>query len=335
MHISRRDFLKYCGLTAAAVGLSSTELLRLEEALANPTGPTVLWLQGTSCTGCSMSLLNYVSPTAPTSVADLLINNINLAYHPNLMSLAGQSAAEQARQAYNNGGYILAVEGGIPTAFGGNTCWAWTYNDVEVTFQQAVKDLATRAAGVISIGTCASYGGIPAAKPNPTRIRSVKNITRKNTINIAGCPPHPDWIVYVVAQLLIGNPIPLDRYGRPMAIYGQTVHSACPRRDTDSCLWNKGCRGPGAYANCPVNLWNNGVNWCVNANAPCYACTESTFPGTISLYTPMYNPHGGKDRNCDRCHEDERDEDGGGGGGTGPHSAAFIQANQGNCNSCH
>ena len=59
MQISRRDFLKYCGATAAAVGLSSTELVLLEKALANPDGPTVLWMQGAACTGCSMSFLNY------------------------------------------------------------------------------------------------------------------------------------------------------------------------------------------------------------------------------------------------------------------------------------
>ena len=90
MEISRRDFLKYCGLTAAVLGLSATELSLLEDALADPNAPQVLWLQGSGCTGCSISFLNYISTSAPTSAADILINNINLAYHPNLMSLAAQ-----------------------------------------------------------------------------------------------------------------------------------------------------------------------------------------------------------------------------------------------------
>ena len=34
--ISRRDFLRYCGISAAALGLSSLDLLNLKEALANP-----------------------------------------------------------------------------------------------------------------------------------------------------------------------------------------------------------------------------------------------------------------------------------------------------------
>ncbi len=313
MAITRRDFLKYCGLSAAALGLSGTDLLRIEEALAKPAGPTVLWLQGASCTGCSISFLNRIAATAPVSAADVLLNVINLAYHPNLMAAAGQEAATVAEQAYNAGGYILAVEGGVPTAFGGRACWAWNYNGVDVTFQDAVKDLASKAAAILSIGTCASFGGIPATGPNPGQVKSVADATQKTTINIPGCPPHPDWIVYPIAQLLSGNTPALDGSGRPTAIYGQTVHSACPRNVvpsenhyTTNCLAQQGCRGPGTYGNCPTNLWNNGVNWCVNANAPCYGCTEPTFPGTASLYTVLYNlnPHGQPNMNCGQCHDD-------------------------------
>jgi hydrogenase small subunit len=119
MAITRRDFIKYCGVSAAALGLSSTDLLQMEELLANPNGPTVIWLQGSSCTGCSMSFLNRISTTAPLTAASVLTDSINLVYHPNLMSLAGQSAVDIAKQAYSKGGYVLAVEGGVPTAYGG------------------------------------------------------------------------------------------------------------------------------------------------------------------------------------------------------------------------
>jgi NiFe hydrogenase small subunit HydA len=250
-----------------------------------------------------MSFLNRISTSDPNTAADVLLESINLVYHPNLMAVAGQPAAEIVKQAYSKGGYILAVEGGVPTAFGGRACWAWTYNGVDVTFQQVVKDLSAKAAGILAIGTCASYGGIPAAGPNPTAVKSVKDVTGKATINIAGCPPHPDWIVYVVAQLLLGNSIPLDSVGRPKALFNKTVHSECPRNhDPKNCLSSLGCRGPGTYANCPTQQWNNKTNWCVNANAPCYACTEPTFPGAASLYAVMYNPHGKTNLDCASCH---------------------------------
>jgi hydrogenase small subunit len=307
MGINRRDFLKYCGLSAAALGLSSLDLVRLEEALANPDGPKVIWLQGSGCTGCSMSFLNFINTAAgaePTDAGDILLNHINLLYHPNLMAAAGQSAVAVAEQAYGAGGYILAVEGGVPTAFGGRACWAWTYNGHDITFQQAVTDLSAKAAKVLSIGTCAAYGGIPAAGLNPTGVKSVQAVTGKPTINIAGCPPHPDWIVYVIAQLLAGNSIPLDGNGRPTGLYGQTVHSQCPRNDSpENCLAPQGCKGPVTNANCPTILWNNQSNWCVNANAPCYACTEPGFPGSASLYAVMYNHRGTTNLNCNSCHE--------------------------------
>jgi len=342
MNVSRRDFLKFCGLSAAAVGLSTSELGLLEKALASPSGPSVIWLQGSGCTGCSVSFLNLFTggasvPSGPGSstkfkaflplvtrdwqhsepapnpgpdptpapspspgpsagtAADVLINNINLVYHPNLMSLAGQDAVAQAEAAYNKGGYLLAVEGGIPTAFGGRACYAWTYNEQEVTFEQAVRTLADKAAGILCIGTCAAWGGIPAAPPNPTGVMGVKALTGKDTINIPGCPTHPDWIVWAVVQLLLGKPIALDSFGRPTQFFGTTVHDQCPRNGLtkattigvdNNCLMDLGCRGPATMANCPLQKWNNQVNWCVDANAPCIGCTEPGFPGTNPFYAP-------------------------------------------------
>lgn len=292
MNISRRDFLKYCGVSAAALGLTATELGQLEEALANPNAPTVIWLQGAACTGCSVTFLNRISTTDPKTAADVLINSINLTYHPNLMSLAGQDAVDMARQAYEKGGYVLVVEGGIPTAFGGATCFAWTYNDVDVPFQKAITDLASRASRIVCVGTCAAWGGIPAAPPNPTGIKGVKALTGKTTINIAGCPPHPDWIVWAIVQILLGRKVTLDSVGRPTSLYGQKLHERCPRKgagETESygrdgrCLKELGCRGPRTKCNCQSVLWNNRVNWCVDANAPCIGCTEYSFPGTNSF----------------------------------------------------
>ncbi len=296
MKITRRDFLKFCGLSAAALGLSATDMGRLKEVLADPNGPKVIWLQGSSCTGCSVSFLNRISNVAPLTAADVLVNSIDLIYHPNLMALAGDSAVAVIEKAYDDGGYLLAVEGGIPTKFNGSACWAWSSDGEDVTFRQAVLDLSSRAAGIVCIGTCASFGGIPATPPNPTGVRSVKAVTGKTTINIAGCPTHPDWIVYVVAQLLLGNSIALDSFGRPKDLFGYTVHDNCWRNYNfatnraqsfgvdNLCLRDLGCRGPETIANCPLSSWNGRANWCIDANAPCLGCTSSNFPGPSPFY---------------------------------------------------
>jgi hydrogenase small subunit len=113
MHLTRRDFLKYCLGSAALLGLDATVLGRLREALA-AGGPTVIWLNGSGCSGCTVSLANLVSTSGPTDVADLLINTIDLAFHPTLMSAAGDLAVESLATA-SAGSFLLVVEGGIPT----------------------------------------------------------------------------------------------------------------------------------------------------------------------------------------------------------------------------
>ncbi|HKI50254.1 MAG TPA: iron hydrogenase, partial [Desulfobacteria bacterium] len=200
--VNRRDFLKYCIGSAAALGLNLSVLGKLEKALAAGGGPPIIWLNGANCTGCTVSLANLFSNSDGTSnVADLLINTINLAFHPNLMGAAGDLAVTELRNA-TQGGFVLAVDGGVPTAYGGRTCMLWTENGREVTALEAIQELAPKAAAVLAIGTCASFGGMPGGDPNPTGVRSVSQISGVSTINIPGCPSHPDWVVGTIAQLL-------------------------------------------------------------------------------------------------------------------------------------
>lgn len=293
MKVSRRDFLKYCGMTATVLGLSAHDLLGLKDALANPNGPTVLWLQGAGCTGCSISFLNRISTAAPKTAGDLLVNSINLAYHPNLSSLAGDAVVDVISQAYAKGNYVLIVEGAVPTAFNGAACFAWSYKGVDKTFKDAVTMLASKAAKIVSVGSCAAFGGIPASGGNPTQVVSVAAATGKPVINIPGCPPHPDWIVWAVSQILLNKPVTLDSVGRPTALFSKKIHDTCYRKGTDEvksfgqatgCLKPLGCKGPETKSTCATTKWHNGVNWCIGAGAPCIGCTEPTFP----IATPFY-----------------------------------------------
>lgn len=288
MKISRRDFLKYCISSAAILGLDATVLGKLSKAFAN-AGPHIIWLSGSACTGCSVSLANLISPTAPVDVADLLINVVNLDFHPNLMGASGDNAVQALRSAAE-GSYVLAVEGGIPSAFNGNACILWNENGNNVTALSAVQDLASHSIANLAIGTCASYGGVPAAAPNPTQAASLSSAIGRPTINIPGCPTHPDWVVWTIAQLIAGVVPALDNYGRPSVLFGgenNNVHRRCPRREREEadtygvpnlCLEELGCRGPETQGDCPVRKWNNQRNYCMNANALCIGCTESNFP---------------------------------------------------------
>ena len=294
MRIHRRQFLKYCIGSAAALGLPLTVLGKLEVALADSTStlPKVIWLNAANCTGCTISLSNLFSDSGPTDIADLLFNTIDLVFHPTLMSAAGDLAVQQLKNTAE-GSYILAVEGGIPTAFGGHTCMLWSEGGTDVTAMEAVQSLAPNAAAILSIGTCASHGGIPAASPNPTGIVSVSELTGLSTINMPGCPTHPDWIVWTVAHLLAGEVPQLDDRSRPTALYGTEIHKNCPRKEQDEaktfgiankCLKELGCKGPETKSDCPSRKWNNGTNWCIGAGAICIGCTERDFPDKFSPF---------------------------------------------------
>jgi NiFe hydrogenase small subunit HydA len=319
MSVSRRDFFRYCTYAAGALGLDLAGLAKLNQALANPNAPSVIWLQGSCCTGCSVSFLNRFSTKAgePATVDAVIANAINLIYHATIMAAAGESAAAILRRAYEEGNYILVVEGAAPLAFGGRTCIAYSYNGVEVTFQQTVQEMAAKASAVVSVGTCACFGGISAAPPNPTQAVSISSLIGRPTINISGCPANPDWVVWAIVQLLQGNNVVLDADGRPEALYKTThtgtvavplIHDKCPRNPNvtsrppvddfgfnNECLQNLGCRGPVTKARCEAG-WNGDGghtaaypadhpgHWCIGVNAPCHGCVEKTFPGPESFF---------------------------------------------------
>lgn len=206
MKLSRRNFLKFCGINAVALGLSSGVLSNLEQALA--TGePKVIWLQGASCSGCTISTLNLLQDTGIKNAHDLLVDTIDLQYHGTVMGLAGDEAQEKITNAGN--GFILVVEGAIPTAFNGEACVLWEDNGSPVTVKDALIDLAGKASAIVCAGTCASFGGIPAAGPNPAAVKKVSDIISQDVINIPGCPVHPERLVLTLAKLIAGETVRL------------------------------------------------------------------------------------------------------------------------------
>lgn len=301
MKVTRREFLKWCGISGAAVSVSPAILPRFAEALEKALNgsPPVIWIQGAGCTGCSVSLLNAVSPDIQT----LITRIISLQFHPTVMVSAGETALEQAEEMAERyrGQFFLVVEGAIPTGSNGAFCRIGEKKGREVTMDEWTKFLAKKAKAVLAIGTCAAYGGIPAANPNPTGAKGVADLLKEAGIgalcvNIPGCPPHPDWMAGTIAHVLLYGLPKLDDLGRPVLFYGTPVHDHCPYRSyfdeetfckyfgETGCRYELGCKGP--YASCDAwkRRWNNGANWCVD-NAHCIACVEPNF---WDEYAPFY-----------------------------------------------
>jgi len=269
----------------------------------------VIWLQMSTCTGCSISLLNSASPTIKNILIDQIIPgvHINLRFHATIMAGAGEPAIEimEATAKEKKEGYILVAEGAVPTATGAIYGAIGERDGKPIKMADRVAELAQDAMAVLAVGTCASFGGIPAAAPNPTGCQPVKELLdsrgiTKPIVNIPGCPPHPDWFVGTVAGIIL-NGLPkteeLDDNLRPLAFYGKLIHENCPRRayfdegkfakkfGDDGCLYELGCKGPITYADCPLRRWNNGTNWVIGAGAPCNGCTQPEFP---DLVAPFY-----------------------------------------------
>jgi hydrogenase small subunit len=266
-----------------------------------------VWLQCAGCSGCSVALLNAESPTAKNVIVDQLVPgaHVSLKFHPTIMAGSGEMALTMTEaDRLPRSGYLLIVEGAVPTAherYGG----VGEKGGRHLGMASTVIELARSAMAVISVGTCSSFGGIPAAEPNPTGCKPVSAVLREAgvdtpVINIPGCPPHPDWFVGTVASLLLfGMPRPeeVDVLGRPKRFFGVLIHERCPRRadfeagkfaraiGEPGCLYELGCRGPITSADCPERMFNSSLNWCVKAGSPCMACVEPEFPDVVS---PLY-----------------------------------------------
>ncbi|MCB1821316.1 MAG: hydrogenase small subunit, partial [Candidatus Competibacteraceae bacterium] len=156
-----------------------------------------------------------------------------------------------------------------------------------------------------SIGSCASWGGIPSSDPNPTRAKSVQAVLPgKTVINIPGCPPNPyNFLSTVLYLLTLGKPPELDVKNRPRFAYGRLVHENCERRPHFDagrfaleygdfghrqgwCLYKIGCKGPETHANCPaIGFGDVGEsNWPVGIGHPCFGCTEEGIGFTKPLH---------------------------------------------------
>lgn len=282
--ISRRSFLKYCTAVAAAMGLSPHFGVKIMDALASDNRPPILWLHFAECTGCTEAVLRTTSPFFD----DLIIDTISVDYHETIMAASGAQAEDLLYDSADTyaGEFFCVVEGAIPTAENG------IYGMVGgKTMLSIAEDICPKAKAVIAIGTCASFGGLPAAYPNPTGAKGVQDALSGSltvpVINISGCPPNPINVVGTIANYLLFGTLPsLDGNSRPLFAYGNKVHSQCPYREYERrCLEDFGCKGKACHNNCPTIKFNDETSWPVQSGHPCIGCSEPQFWDTM---TPFY-----------------------------------------------
>jgi len=304
MGLTRREFLNVMGrgtVTVGVAGVAGCAGSNKEAAYVAPVKEAlkekqvkegnlpVLWIQGQSCAGCSISTINTVYP----DIASVLTETISLEFHPNIMAGTGDVAIKVLTDAETKkkGKYVLVVEGSIPTNDKGLYSTMGEVDGHHITTKGWVERLGKNAQAILNVGTCSAYGGIPAGTPNPTGAVPVEKILPQATmINIPGCPPHPDWVIGTIAHVLLFGIPELDEEKRPKVFFSKLIHDNCERRSyfdegimaedysEEGCLFELGCKGPIAHCDVSIRSWNNKVNWCVQCGSPCIGCTEPTFP---------------------------------------------------------
>jgi hydrogenase small subunit len=299
--LTRREFLAFCGSIGVLIGageLAAPEIAAALEDMARR--PAVVWSLFQECLGCSVNLLQSRTP----EVAPLILQQISLDYHEAIMAPAGDQAEKSFDDAVARGGFYYVCEGAVAT----------DPREAIMIHGKTAADIVTetykKAKATIAIGTCATFGGIQAAHPNPTGAKGVGDFLREDAgigdatvINISRCPGNAEDLLATLSYVLYYGKLPeLDAVGRPTFLYGQLVHDNCERRThfeegnfitafgDDGCAknwcWFKmGCKGPVTYAPCPVTRWNGHQRWCINAG-PCTGCSEPAFWDTMS---PFYD----------------------------------------------
>jgi len=295
--MNRRDFLKVVTAALASIGLSGSLAAKVVEAATTDLKPSVIWLHFQECTGCTESLLRTSHP----QLAELLLDLISLDYHETLAAAAGYQIEKSLHDTIeqNKGKYILVVEGAIPEKDGGIYC--------QIAGRTALDILTTtaqHAGAVIAIGSCASFGGIPAAPPNPTGATGVPMILQdKTVVTIPGCPANPYNFLGVVLQYATLGTLPeLDEKGRPKFAYARVIHEDCPRRPhfdagrfaqqfgdeghrQGYCLYKLGCKGPATHANCSTNHFCEEPGcWPIGIGHPCVGCTEQALAFKVPIH---------------------------------------------------
>ncbi|MCK4738120.1 MAG: hydrogenase small subunit, partial [Sulfurimonas sp.] len=251
----------------------------------------IIWLELADCSGNSEAFIKSTNP----AIEDLIFEYISLDYHELLMSASGDQSETILEDIIKNqkGEYILIVEGAVPLAMDGKYLRIGPKGE---TGLELLRKCAKDAALVLAVGSCAFDGGIVAASPNPTGAVGVAEaLKRDDIINISGCPTNPTNIVGTLLSYIMFEELPaLDKFNRPLWAYEGRVHENCERRghyelgefvkewgDEGAkkgwCLFEMGCKGAYANANCPTIKFNAGTSWPVQAGHGCMGCTEMGF----------------------------------------------------------
>ena len=250
--------------------------------------PKVIWLQSISCNGNSHSFLNH-------SELFGILAHFELLYHPLLETPYGLEVLFEKSLACD----ILILEGSFRKE---------GFKKLGEEVFNVAYHYATLAKHIVTVGSCASFGGVfQAYDPeaitgfcfNGEQPTPLYEQFSSKLITLSGCPIHPKWLSFVLMSLAKSLPLPLDSLHRPEELYASTVHSGCSRNEyfewkvdakqfgqKEGCLfYEQGCQAPFTAGSCNKILWNESSSK-TRVGTPCFGCTSPSFPKKGLFTTP-------------------------------------------------
>ncbi|MEA2220911.1 MAG: hydrogenase small subunit [Solirubrobacteraceae bacterium] len=300
----------------------STRVAGPATSAAAPVTVHVLWISaGLSCDGDSVAMTAATNPSLEDLLAGVIPGSPSIVLHNQVFAFEN---GDEFMQAYYDAEddlldpFVLVLEGSIANErLSGDGHWTGLGVDPldgqPITVNEWVDRLAPKAAAVLAVGTCATYGGIPAMRDNPTGAMGLPDYlgwgwTARSGLPIVclpGCPAQPDNITATLLELVlflggIGPAPELDERLRPRRLFDRTAREGCSRAgfteqglfaktygNDSRCLVKLGCKGPIARCNVPQRGWINGVGGCPNVGGICIGCTMPGFP---DKFMPFMEP---------------------------------------------
>jgi len=211
----------------------------------------VLWMSGgLGCDGESVAMTSATSPSLEDLLSGVIPGCPKIVLHNPLLAFEVGDDFMRAWYDAEDGAldpFVLILEGAIGNErINGDGHWTGFGVDPidgqPITVNEWIDRLAPKAAAVMAVGTCATYGGVPAMKNNPTGAMGLPDYLGWDwraksgvpIVCIPGCPTQPDNMTGVLLELVqfIGGdgPAPeLDEKLRPKRLFERTVRVGCGR----------------------------------------------------------------------------------------------------------
>jgi hydrogenase small subunit len=269
-------------------------------------GLYVVWITGASCDGCTMAMLGAADP----GIEDILLGGVPDAprvtlVHPVLALESGEAYRAQLECAARGelGRFILVLEGSVldeSLAGEGSFSQLGIQDDQPLTTAAWIDRLTPHAEAVIAIGSCATWGGIPAAAGNVTGAMGLEEYLGREflsrvglpVINMPGCAPSGeafiDTLIYLFLHLARLVPLDLDDERRPRWVYSEQTTPLPPRADYLPPQTRDVANRPAVGCPVPRQGWMRGIGGCASVGGACIGCTARDF---ADRYLELARPH--------------------------------------------